>query len=68
MVQQPVEAVLRRDREAAFHPVACCPVTSAILSLPKIREMFGEMWEAEKKLLTWLEPGRTENVPEMSTE
>lgn len=63
-----VEAVLRRDREAAFHAVACCPVTSAVLSLPKIREMFDQMWEAEKELLTWFEPGRTGDVPETFTE
>ena len=44
---------VRRDREAAFHAVACCPVISAVLPLPKIREMFDQMWEAEKELLTW---------------
>ena len=63
-----VQAVLKRDRELAFQAVALCPVTSAVLSLPKIREMFDEMWEAEKELLTWFEPGRTGDVPETFTE
>jgi alpha-galactosidase len=63
-----VEAVLNRDKEAAFHAVACCPVTSSILSLPKIREMFDEMWEAEKDLLTYFKPGGAENVPETFSE
>lgn len=59
-----VEAVLKRDRELAFQAVACCPVTAAVLPLPKIREMFDEMWEAEKDLLTYFEPGQNEDVPE----
>ena len=59
-----VEAVLRHDREAAFHAVACCPVTSAVLSLPKIREMFEEMWEAEEQFLGWFDKRRTEPIPE----
>ena len=46
-----VQAVLERDREAAFHAVACGPLTSAVLTLPKIRQMFDEMWEAEGGLL-----------------
>jgi len=59
-----VEAVLSRDKEAAFQAVACCPVTAAVLSLPKIREMFDEMWEAEKQFLGWFEDGNTGPVPE----
>lgn len=46
-----VKAALERDREAAFHAVALDPLTAAILTLDKIREMFEEMWEAEKHLL-----------------
>ena len=42
-----VRAFLDRDREAAFHAVALDPLTASILPLPKIREMFEEMWAAE---------------------
>ena len=48
-------AVLDRDRQAAFHAVALDPLTAAVLPLHKIREMFEEMWAAEKHLLTWFE-------------
>jgi len=47
-----VRAVLDRDREAAFHAVALDPLTAAVLPLHEIREMFEEMWEADKHLLT----------------
>jgi len=59
-----VQAVLNRDREAAFH--ACCldPLTAGVLPLHKIREMFEELWEAEKHLLTWFDPAHTGRVPE----
>jgi alpha-galactosidase len=63
-----VQAVLKRDRELAFQAVALCPVTSAVLSLPKIREMFDEMWEAEKQFLTYFEPGQDGDMPETYTE
>ncbi len=48
-----VKAFLEKDREAAFHACALDPLTAAILPLHKIREMFEEMWGAEKHLLTY---------------
>jgi alpha-galactosidase len=39
-------AILDGDREAAFHAIALDPLTSAVLSLSEIREMFDEMWTA----------------------
>ena len=44
--QLATQAVLDGDREAAFHAVALDPLTSAVLSLSEIREMFDEMWTA----------------------
>ena len=37
-----VEAVLRRDKEAAFHACALDPLTAAVVPLPQLREMFEE--------------------------
>jgi len=53
-----VQAVLNRDREAAFHALALDPLTSAVLPLHKIREMFEEMWAAERHLLKYFERKR----------
>ncbi len=50
-----VRAAIDRDREAAFHAVALDPLTAAVLSLDKIREMFEEMWAVQKDLLAWME-------------
>jgi alpha-galactosidase len=52
-----VEAVLKKDREAAFHAVALDPLTAACCALEQIRAMFEEMWAAEqtKGLLNWFE-------------
>lgn len=63
-----VQAVLDRDREAAFH--ACCldPNVAAILPLFKIREMFEEMWEAEKDLLRHFDPDWKGPLPEICAE
>ena len=41
-----VNAILDGDKEAAFHAIALDPLTSAVLSLGEIREMFDEMWSA----------------------
>lgn len=60
-----VRAVLDRDREAAFHACALDPLTASVVPLPKIREMFDELWEAEKDLLSWFDPGHTGSVPEI---
>ncbi len=59
-----VEAVLNQDREAAFH--ACCldPLTSAVLPLSKIRELFEELWEADKEHLKWFDPNHSGPLPE----
>jgi len=59
-----VKAVLERDREAAFHACALDPLTSAILPLSKIRQMFEELWEAEKDLLLWFDPSHKGPLPE----
>jgi alpha-galactosidase len=50
-----VEAFLTRSREAAFQAVALDPLTAAVLPLHRIREMFDEMWEAEKDLLAYFD-------------
>jgi len=59
-----VRAVLNRDREAAFHACALDPLTAAILPLGRIREMFEELWEAEKDLLLWFDRSHKGPVPE----
>lgn len=60
-----VQAVLNRDRDAAFY--ACCldPLTSTMLRLDQIRSMFDELWEAEKDLLTWFDPSNNGELPEI---
>lgn len=44
--QLAVQAIIDGSREAAFHAIALDPLTSAVLSLAEIREMFDEMWIA----------------------
>ncbi len=44
--QMATQAILDGDREAAFYAIALDPLTSAVLSLSEIREMFDEMWTA----------------------
>jgi alpha-galactosidase len=50
-----VQAVLERDREAAFHACALDPLTAAVVPLPRIREMFDELWAAEGDRLAYYE-------------
>lgn len=50
-----VEAVLMREKEAAFHACALDPLTAATVSLPNIRKMFEEMWKAEGDLLAYFD-------------
>jgi alpha-galactosidase len=59
-----VRAVLERDRELAYHACTLCPLTAALLPLPRIRRMFDELWEAEKDLLLWFDPDHTGPLPE----
>ena len=46
-----VQAVLNRDKEAAFHAVAVDPLTSSVAPLDRIRDMFEELWKAERHML-----------------
>ena len=50
-----VQAVLDRDREAAFHACALDPLTAAVVSLPDIRRMFEELWAAEGDRLSYFD-------------
>lgn len=62
-----VQAVLERDREAAFHAVALDPLTAAVAPLHKIREMFEELWDAERHLLEWFETPSPIRKPKAAT-
>lgn len=44
-------AVLEQNREAAVHALMVDPLTAAVCSLAEIRQMFGEMVEAEQDYL-----------------
>ena len=50
-----VRAFLARDKDAAFPACALDPLTSAMLPLHKIREMFEELWNAERKYLRYFD-------------
>ena len=43
-----VQAVMERDREAALGALMLDPLTAAVCSPEEIRQMFEEMWEAER--------------------
>jgi alpha-galactosidase len=43
-----VQAVMERDREAALWALMLDPLTAAVCSPEEIRQMFEEMWEAER--------------------
>jgi len=60
-----VRALLDRDREAAFHACALDPLTAACVSLPQIRRMFDELWDACSDVLAWFDPAHTGRVPEL---
>jgi alpha-galactosidase len=49
-----VRAALEKDKEAAFHACALDPLTKAVCSLDQTRAMFNELWEAEGKLLSYI--------------
>lgn len=63
-----VRAVLDKDKEAAFHACAVDPLAAAMVSLPKMREMFEELWEAEGDLLAWFDPDYEGDLPERCAE
>lgn len=46
-----VKAILEGDREAAVHALMLDPLCAAVCSLAEIRQMFDELYEAEKELL-----------------
>ncbi len=60
-----VDAVINKDKEAAFHACAVDPNAAAVLTLDKIRAMFEEMWEAEREHLLWFDPAHKGPVPEI---
>lgn len=47
-----VHAIHERSREKAFQALLFDPSTQAVLSIKHTRELFDEMWAAEKELLT----------------
>ena len=47
-----VEALLRRDRQAALYALMLDPLTAAVCSLEEIERLFEEMWEAERPYLS----------------
>jgi alpha-galactosidase len=59
-----VQAVLERDREAAFWACAMDPLTAAMLPLHRIREMFEEIWDAVADHLLWFDPSFDGPLPE----
>jgi alpha-galactosidase len=61
-----VQAVLEKDKEAAFHACALDPLTASILPLHEIRAMFEELWEAEQEHLLWFDPHHTGPLPEIA--
>ena len=48
-----VTAVLEKDREAAVHALMLDPLSAAVCSPQEIRNLFDEMWEAEKEDLEY---------------
>ena len=60
-----VQAVLEKDREAAFWACAVDPLTAGVLPLHKIREMFDELWEANQQNLRWFDRDFTGPLPEI---
>ncbi len=47
-----VQALLERDRQGALYALMLDPLTAAVCSLEEIRNMFDEMWEAQRPFLT----------------
>jgi alpha-galactosidase len=47
-----VQGALTKDRRLIEHAVMMDPLTGAVLTLPRIREMVKEMFEANKQYVT----------------
>ena len=45
------QAILERDRQAALYALLLDPLTAAVCSPHEIRDLFDEMWEAERPYL-----------------
>jgi alpha-galactosidase len=58
-----VEAVVRRDLELLFQAIALDPLSAAVLTLKEIREMAGELIEAERQYLEVFSGQRLEARP-----
>jgi Alpha-galactosidases/6-phospho-beta-glucosidases, family 4 of glycosyl hydrolases len=63
--QLAVEAFMNKDKESAFRACAVDPCAASILTLAKIREMFDELWEANKDHLLWYDKNHIGSVPEI---
>ena len=50
-----VEALLRKNRQAAKYALMLDPLTAAVCSPAEIDRLFGEMWEAERKSLSYFD-------------
>jgi len=50
-----VRAILEKRRECAYYAVLVDPLTASVCPLPKIREMFDQLWQADKQWLGYLE-------------
>lgn len=48
-----VQAVLEKDKEAAYHALLLDPLTMSSLPFREIRKLFEEMWEADRHLLEY---------------
>ena len=46
-----VKAALEHDRQAALHALQLDPLTAAVCSLDEIKQMFDELFEAEREHL-----------------
>ena len=56
-----VQAAITGDPEHIVHACALDPLTSAVLTLKEIREMSGEMLEAQRDWLPQFEGGKIES-------
>lgn len=52
-----VESIIERDPEKAFYAIATDMNAQSLLTIPQLRSMFNELWEAEGDLLEYYEKG-----------